>query len=187
MNLRVLQFGVDDVARAIEQPQAMPTEGWAWIDITAGPDDTERILEFAERFGLDAMAVRDAIADTDLLKVDNFGETVLDVFDNRNEELNELALKAAPGFLAEITAVRADLAALRKSVHPQREALDILRRTSSPVLTEAGRRRFSDVFDTASRAAQGVEAARTAQLVGAVVEISATPLRTIAGSVARRH
>ena len=235
MNLRALQFGVEDVAQPLEQPHAMPTEGWAWIDITAGPDDIEHIMEFAEGFGLDAMAVRDAIADTDLPKVDDFGQSVhvvlhalsderiesyeiacflskrclvtihgprsrsieamwhgaslrpelasggpdealarladvatrrlvsvLDVFDNRNEELNELALKAAPGFLAEITAVRADLAALRKSVHPQREALDILRRTSSPVLTEAGRRRFSDVFDTASRAAQGVEAARTA-------------------------
>ncbi len=235
MNLRALQFGVDVVALAVEPPRSMPTEGWTWIDITASPEDIEHIMEFADGFGLDAMAVRDAIADTDLPKVDDFDSSVhvvlhalsderiesyeiacflsmrylvtihgpksrsveamwngasrrpelasggpdealarladvatrrlvsvLDVFDSRNEELNELALNAAPGFLPEITAVRADLSALRRSVHPQREALDILRRSASPQLTDAGRRRFSDAFDTASRAAQGVEAARAA-------------------------
>ena len=235
MNVRALLFGVEAVALAIEPPSQQPSEGWTWIDIAAGRDDVEDVAAFAEGFGLDSLAVRDAISDTDLPKVDDFGRSVhvvlhalsderiesyeiacflstrylvtihgprsrsidamwrgvtkrpelasggpdealarladvatrrlvsvLDVFDRRNEELNELALKAAPGFLAEITAVRADLAALRKSVHPQREALDILRRSSSPVLGDTGRRRFSDVFDTASRAAQGVEAARTA-------------------------
>lgn len=235
MKIRALRFGIEDVALAIEPPSGIPAQGWTWIDITAGPDDVDGVLEFAGGLGLDSLAVRDAIVDTDLPKVDDFGRTVhvvlhalsderiesyeiscflsghylvtihgprsrsieamwrgvsqrpelatggpdealarladvatrrlvsvLDVFDDRNEELNELALKAAPGFLAEITAVRADLAALRRSVHPQRETLDVLRRTSSPVLTDAGRRRLSDVFDTASRAAQGVEAARTA-------------------------
>ncbi len=87
---------------------------------------------------------------------------VLDVFEDRNEELIELALRADAGFLAEITAVRADLAALRRSVHPQREALDVLRRSTSPLVSGSGRRRFSDVFDTASRASQGVDGARTA-------------------------
>ena len=235
MLTRALQFGSGDVAVEVDPPQEAPKSGWVWIDIAAGPEDVDHVGALAEGLGLDSLAVRDAITDTDLPKVDDFGESVhvvlhalsderiesyeiacffsarylvtihgprsrsidamwqgvthrpelasggpdealarladvatrrlvsvLDVFDDRNEELNELALKAAPEFLGEITAVRADLAALRKSVHPQREALDILRRSSSPVLADAGRRRFSDVFDTASRAVQGVEAARTA-------------------------
>ncbi|MYH42107.1 MAG: hypothetical protein F4131_00190, partial [Acidimicrobiaceae bacterium] len=87
---------------------------------------------------------------------------VLDVFDDRNEELIERALTADADFLMEITAVRADLAALRRSVHPQREALDLLRHSISPLISDGGRRRFSDVFDTATRAAHGVDGARTA-------------------------
>ena len=87
---------------------------------------------------------------------------VLDVFDDRNEELIERALTADADFLMEITAVRADLAALRRAVHPQREALDILRHSISSLISDGGRRRFSDVFDTATRAAQGVDGARTA-------------------------
>ena len=88
--------------------------------------------------------------------------SVLDVFDDRNEELIQLALRADADFLPEIIAVRSDLAALRRAVHPQREALDVLRRSTSLLLSDSGRRRFSDVFDTASRAAQGVDGARSA-------------------------
>lgn len=87
---------------------------------------------------------------------------VLDVFDDRNEELIDRALAADADFLFEIIAVRSDLAALRRAVHPQREALDILRHSISPLISDGGRRRFSDVFDTATRAAQGVDGARTA-------------------------
>ena len=87
---------------------------------------------------------------------------VLDVFDDRNEELIQLALRADADFLHEIIAVRADLAALRRAVHPQREALDILRHSTSVLVSDSGRRRFSDVFDTASRASQGVDGARAA-------------------------
>jgi Mg2+ and Co2+ transporter CorA len=63
--------------------------------------------------------------------------------------------------VAELTAVRADLSAVRRVVHPQREVLDLVRHSSSPLLGEAGRRRFSDVFDVASRAAQNLDAARS--------------------------
>lgn len=88
--------------------------------------------------------------------------SVLDVFDNRNEELIQLALRADPDFLSEIMAVRADLAVLRRSVHPQREVFDILRHSTSPLISDSGRRRFSDVFDIASRTAEGVEGGRSA-------------------------
>lgn len=88
--------------------------------------------------------------------------SVLDVFNDRNDELIRLALAADTAFLAEVTAVRADLAVLRRAVHPQREVLDLLRHSSSPLISDVGRRRFSDVFDAALRAAQEVDSARTA-------------------------
>ncbi len=232
---RTVHFGPGRCAEAVEPSAGLPEEGWVWIDITAGRDDHDELAELVEQMGLDALAVRDAVEDIDLPKVDDFGtfmlvvlhalseeriETyeldcflserrlvtiheqrspsvdvlwdgvlcrpelttggpdealarladvatrrlvcVLDVFDDRNEELIERALTADADFLMEITAVRADLAELRRAVHPQREALDILRHSISPLISDGGRRRFSDVFDTATRAAQGVDGARTA-------------------------
>ena len=198
----------------------VPASGWVWIDVKAATSDIDELMAFAEALGLDALAVRDAVEDLDLPKVDDFGSSmlvilhalgeervetyeldcfltdrhlvtvrqqrsasvdalwdgaqhraelasggsddvlarladvatrrlvsVLDVFDSRNEELVQLALSADPGFLGEITAVRSDLAAVRRAVHPQREVLDVLRRSTSSLLTDSGRRRFSDVFD----------------------------------------
>ena len=235
MQLRAVRFGPGECAVAVEPSTGLPEAGWVWIDVTAGRDDIDELADLAEGMGLDALAVRDAVEDIDLPKVDDFGtfvlvilhalgeeriETyeldcflserrlvtiheqrspsvdalwdgvlcrpelasggpdealarladvatrrlvcVLDVFDDHNEELIERALTADADFLVEITAVRADLAALRRAVHPQREALDILRHSISPLVSDGGRRRFSDVFDTASRAAQGVDGARTA-------------------------
>ena len=232
---RAVHFEPGRSAVAIEPAAGLPDAGWVWIDITAGRDDHDELAELVEQMGLDALAVRDAVEDIDLPKVDDFGtfmlvvlhalseerietyeldcflserrlvtiheqrspsvdvlwdgvrdrpelasggpdETlarladvatrrlvcVLDVFDDRNEELIERALTADADFLMEITAVRADLAELRRAVHPQREALDIMRHSISPLISDGGRRRFSDVFDTASRAAQGVDGARTA-------------------------
>ena len=235
MLIRALQFEAGECAVDIQPTHELPESDWVWIDITAGPDDIDELADLAEQLGLDALAVRDAVEDIDLPKVDDFGsfllvvlhaldderiETyeldcflserrlitihdqrspsidalwdgvqgrpeltsggpdealarladvatrrlvcVLDVFDDRNEELIQLALRADADFLLEITAVRADLAALRRAVHPQREALDILRHSTSRLVSDAGRRRFSDVFDTALRASQGVDGARAA-------------------------
>lgn len=88
--------------------------------------------------------------------------TVLDAFDNQLEDLIADALRADPDLVREVTAVRSDVAVVRRAIVPQREALDLLRRSTSPLLSDAARRRFSDVFDVASRAVQGVDAARTA-------------------------
>src|SRR5690606_6103060 len=88
--------------------------------------------------------------------------SVLDAFDERVEELSIRALQAHPDVLEDLTAVRTDLAAVRRVVHPQREALDVLRHSSSDLLSDAGRRRLSDVFDVASRAASGLDEARAA-------------------------
>lgn len=87
---------------------------------------------------------------------------VLDAFDDRVEDLTDAALRAAPSLLEDLTAVRRDLTAVRRIVHPQREALDVMRSTTSHLVSDAGRRRFSDVFDVAARAAEGLDDARTA-------------------------
>lgn len=88
--------------------------------------------------------------------------SVLDAFDERVEDLVVQALRADPNLLEDLTAVRRDLVEVRRVVHPQREVLDLLRATSSTLIREAGRRRFSDVFDVASRAAAGLDEARAA-------------------------
>jgi magnesium transporter len=86
---------------------------------------------------------------------------VLDAFDDRVEDLVARALVADASLLEDLSAVRADLARIRRTVHPQREALDLLRHSTSPVMSDVGRRKFSDVFDVASRAATGLEEARS--------------------------
>ncbi len=87
---------------------------------------------------------------------------VVDAFDARVEDLILQALRADPEFLGDVTAVRADLSSVRKVVTPQRETLDLLRTSDSPLVSATARRRFSDVFDVASRAASGLDAARSA-------------------------
>ncbi len=88
--------------------------------------------------------------------------SVLDAFEVRIDELVQAALDAAPDFLEEMTAVRRDLATVRRVIQPQREALDLLRTSESPLLSDTGRRRLSDAFDVALRASHDVDAARTA-------------------------
>lgn len=88
--------------------------------------------------------------------------SVLEAFDDRVEELIDKALRADQTLLEDLTAIRTDLASVRRVVHPQREALDLLRNTPSPLITDAGRRRFSDVFDVAARLAGGLDEARAA-------------------------
>jgi magnesium transporter len=87
---------------------------------------------------------------------------VLEAFDEQMEALVQRALAADAFLLEDLTAVRGDLAGIRRAVHPQRETLDVLRHSTSPLLTDAGRRRFSDAFDVASRAAGGLDEARAA-------------------------
>ncbi len=218
-----------------EPPAEIPPGGWAWIDVFATEDDTRELLQFTHQFHLDQIAVRDAIDDIDLPKIDDFGHhllivlhglrgdkvatyeidcfltkqhlitvrnvespalealwaqaqrrpeiarvgvdelaalladmltrrllSVLDAFDERVEGLIQKALQADGALLEDLTAVRTDLAAVRRVVHPQREALDLLRHSNSDLIGDAGRRRFSDVFDVASRTAQGLDEARSA-------------------------
>jgi magnesium transporter len=85
---------------------------------------------------------------------------VVEAFDARADELVAQALAADRHLLNDVAAVRADLAAIRRVVHPQREAIDLIRTSDSPLVSRAARRRFSDVFDVATRTASGLDAAR---------------------------
>lgn len=234
MQVRTLIVDDATVTMDPELPAGPPTSGWLWIDVVSGPESVDELLALAEPFDLDRIALRDAVGDPDLPKVDDFGHhlvivfhgvrsdrvathevdcflgdrflmtvhehpsrtvdvlrdhlasrpdlagsadqvlalladsltrrltSVLDAFDERVEELSIRALQAHPDLLEDLTAVRTDLASVRRVVHPQRETLDVLRHSPSPLLTDPGRRRFSDVFDVAARAAGGLDEARSA-------------------------
>ncbi|GJM38980.1 MAG: magnesium transport protein CorA [Acidimicrobiales bacterium] len=86
---------------------------------------------------------------------------VIDEFENRVETLIDRALAADPTIVADVTAMRRDLGQIRRVTHPQREAFDQMRSSTSPLLSDQARRRFSDVFDVAGRAAGGIDNART--------------------------
>ncbi len=88
--------------------------------------------------------------------------SVLDAFDASLDELTDMALAADSRVVADVVALRSELARVRRAIQPQREAIDLLRHSTSPLMSDAGRRRFSDVFDVASRIGQGLDAARTA-------------------------
>ncbi len=236
MATRILQSSRDGTTAVLSDlPGGEVDQGWVWIDISADSGNADELEEIATRLQLDALAVRDAVVDLDLAKVDDFGHhllvvlhglrddrvetyeldcfltdtylvtvhterspavdafweqvqtneylaaasvdelvgcladvltrrlmSVVEAFDRRIDELTGAALEADPDFLIEMTAVRVDLAEVRQVIQPQREALDVLRRSSSPLLSEAGRRRFSDVFDVAMRTAHELDAARSA-------------------------
>jgi magnesium transporter len=236
MATRILRSPGDGTTAVLSDvPGGEIDQGWVWIDISVDSGDAEELEEIATGLQLDALAVRDAVTDVDLAKVDDFGHhllvvlhglrddrvetyeldcfltetylvtvhterspavdafweqvqtnehlaassvdelvgcladvltrrlmTVVEAFDRRIDELTGAALEADPDFLIEMTAVRVDLAEVRQVIQPQREALDVLRRSSSPLLSEAGRRRFSDVFDVAMRTAHELDAARSA-------------------------
>lgn len=86
---------------------------------------------------------------------------VLDAFDRTSDDLIVKALEADERLLGELLAVRSDLNTVRRVVNPQREVLDLLRTSTSPLITPNGQRRFSDVFDVAKRTSEGLDAARS--------------------------
>ena len=86
---------------------------------------------------------------------------VLDAFDRTSDDLIVKALEADERLLGDLLAVRADLNSVRRVVSPQREVLDVLRTSTSPLISKNGQRRFSDVFDVAKRTSEGLDAARS--------------------------
>ncbi len=85
----------------------------------------------------------------------------IDDLDDRVDELTDMALAADARFLEQLTETRGYVAALRHVLRPQREMIDQLRRTTSSILADGARRRFSDVHDLADRTVRELETART--------------------------
>lgn len=235
VDIRVLRSSGDGGVEIVaELPSEVPSDGWVWVDVTAGPEDIDGLVVLTDGLELDAVAVRDAVDDLDFPKFDDFGHhllvilhgvrddrvdtyevdcfmtqqhlvtvhassspsldavwaglqdsprlarggvdellariadvltrrllAVVDAFDDVADALIEKGLSADVRLLPELTAVRSDLSAVRRVVNPQREALDLLRGSSSELITDAGRRRFSDALDVASRTVHSLERART--------------------------
>lgn len=235
VKMRVLAAGAGERARPIDSPfEEPPAGGWVWIDLT-DVEDADELLDIESALRLDPLAVRDAIDEQQLPKVDDLDHHlvvvlhglrrgtmdtyeldclltadrlvtihrgtsssldalwqhcqrsaeltsggpaellgrladpvtrrlygVVELLDDRIEELTRMALDADPALVADLTAVRADLARVRRILHPQRETLDLLRRSPSDLVSDSARRRFSDVFDVADRTALAFDAARSA-------------------------
>jgi len=236
MDMRVLRSRGDGIHPASSEiSEAEARDGWTWTDVVAGPDDLGDLMTLTAEMELDAVAVRDAVEEYGLPKVDDFGHhllvilhgiredligtaqvdcfltdrklvtvrssespainalwarlsesadlasggadqllarladgltrhllAVVDAFDDGVESLVEKALTADPGLLEELTEVRSHFASIRRVALPQRETLDMLRQSPSHLIGATARRRFSDAFDVATRATQGLESARTA-------------------------
>lgn len=102
---------------------------------------------------------------------------LLDALDEGIESLEDAALAADPRTLTESQAFRRDVIVLRRILGPQREVLRELSHTPSPLLDDATRRAFSDVYDHHFRLVESLDAARS--LLGSVLD-------TYRGAVAER-
>ncbi len=87
---------------------------------------------------------------------------VVELLDERLDELTGMALAADPDFLEQLILIRGEAAKIRSVMRPQREVFDQLRTSSSLLLSKDGRRRCSDVYDVLERCVQEFEAARMA-------------------------
>ncbi|GEM_PF-596367 len=85
---------------------------------------------------------------------------MVEELDRRVDELADLALVAEPSVLADLVAVRGDVAIMRRAMQPQREVFDELRRSPMLLLDPDAIRRFSDVFDLADRIVRSLDSSR---------------------------
>ena len=107
--------------------------------------------------------VVESAADLLAMMADTFGRrhlSILAAFEDRVEDLVDSALAADSEVIAQVTAIRKDLAVIARSARPQRETLDQLRVFRSPLISNAAKRRLSDAFDVSKRVVHEVEAAR---------------------------
>lgn len=94
---------------------------------------------------------------------DTFGRrhlSILSACEDRVEDLVDSALAADSSVVAQVAAIRKDLAVIARSARPQRETLDQLRVSRSPLISSTAKRRLSDAFDVSQRVVREVEAAR---------------------------
>lgn len=85
---------------------------------------------------------------------------LFDELEIRADELVAMALASDEALLPDLTAVRNDVAEIRRAVLPQRELMDQLRNHGSPLISEPALRRFADVFDLTGRIVSSLESAR---------------------------
>lgn len=87
--LRTLRWSPHSTAIEVPFDQitsAAPDE-WTWID--ADTSDHEQLVLLGEHFGLDRLAIVDAVDDVDLSKVDDFGDSILIVLHGLSESSDD--------------------------------------------------------------------------------------------------
>ena len=93
--------------------------------------------------------VVESAADLLAMMADTFGRrhlSILAAFEDRVEDLVESALAADSSVIAGVSAIRRDLAVIARSARPQRETLNQLRVSRSPLISNAAKRRLSDAL-----------------------------------------
>ena len=64
-----MEFSDGAPASSVEAP-GLHAAGWVWIDVQAGPEDLDALLELTAEVGLDTLALRDTVEDVDLSGVE---------------------------------------------------------------------------------------------------------------------
>jgi len=85
---------------------------------------------------------------------------IIEVLEDRIEELEVLAIQADPRLIGEVQVLRRDSLRLRRLLNPQREALALLRSELSPLIGTRARRLFAQVYDQHSRLVESLDTAR---------------------------
>lgn len=75
MEQRIIGIGTTNRPARLDTLDAVQQDGWAWLDLTyTSVDDAREVREVLARFDFDALAIEDAVSDTDLPKIDDFDE-----------------------------------------------------------------------------------------------------------------
>ncbi|MGA8039101.1 MAG: magnesium transporter CorA family protein [Acidimicrobiia bacterium] len=93
---------------------------------------------------------------------------IITELDARIEDLELMAMSSDPRTLPEVQALRRDVGLLRRSVGPQRDAINELAESLHPVIDVAARRSFDRVFDHYVKIIDSLDGARA--LLGSVLE-----------------
>ena len=93
---------------------------------------------------------------------------LLEELEERIDDLEERAMAADPSVVQEVLVLRRDAVTLRKVLAPMRDTAHTLARIEHPLVTGHAKRRFGDVSDHTTRAADSVDAARV--LLGSVLD-----------------
>ncbi len=94
---------------------------------------------------------------------------LLEVLDDRVDDLEDLAIRSDPGVVTEVQALRRDIVRLRRELAAQREVLFRLSREDvSTLIDPRARLRFLDAFEQLDRVTQSLEGTRL--ILGSVLD-----------------